>query len=206
MIKEAARVFLEDWFSEHPDTAEFFDEKGMDCLADIVEGAIEQEKDPVSADDVRVESLLGYFLAGAPSQLKSKFPASEFDATKLSDPLRADCKRVIAAALTMEQRRKDLLSDLSRSKISVSALSRATGMARSTLSSNKKLKTQLLSCLVDFMVEHATALERGTTVNPEVDGRVRHRRYHTPLHSEFGFPEHEKVQRARSNRGGPPRL
>ena len=161
MMNETTRIFLEDWFSAHPEDADAFGGDALDRLPDLVAAAMEAAPDggpaEVLPDDVRVTALLTNFRGVVSSRVREKTDgANSVDGMHMSEEELAPFRRVIAAALTLEDRRRALKKGLAATQVSVSSVSRQTGMARSSLSPKK---APAMSCLVDYMKEHADEQE-----------------------------------------------
>lgn len=163
MNDESARIFLEDWFAANLETTDCFSGEALDVLPDIVEAALHGAV-AVSPDDARVTTLLLQFLSAASASVRAKDPKARIDVTRLGDDVKRDCRRVIAAVLTLEERRKGLLERLSATQVSVSSVSRMTGMARSSF---MQARSPLLNCLMEFMAAHAGAPENRSRKTPD---------------------------------------
>jgi len=172
MNEEEVRMFLEDWFLAHSSDADAFGGEALDLLPVIVEAAMQAavRKDGVPAvalDDPRVDTLLTTFLGRLPMMARERDPqGEELDVLGMTKEEKVPLRRVIAAALTLEDRRAVVVGELSRLKVSASSLSRETGMARSTLSQKHSMA---LCCAVEFMREHAEVREGRKKADPDVE-------------------------------------
>ena len=197
MDEEAARRFLEDWFIGNSKDADVFSGEALDLLPAIVgaaldvscKGAVEEgggngEEVAVAAagvpgEDRRVMPLVLRFLSGAQLAMREKeeeyhartgkhLALPPFNANALTPEQLQPLKEVVAAALSMEDRAAVLRKALRGSRVTAVAMADELGVNRSSLTF---VRSPLLSCLVDFMQEHAAEVE-GKAVAPKADAEL----------------------------------
>ena len=197
MNEETTRKYLEDWFIEHPEDAEVFSGEaldrlsaiveaamGMACNGDVEEGSEDGEVTAVAdsgvpGEDRRVMPLVLRFLSGADRAMRGKeeeyyaktgkhLALPPFNPNAMTPEQLRPLKEVVAAALAMEDRDAALRRELRGTGVTAVAMAGFLGVNRSSLTF---VRSPLLSCLVDFMQEHAADVE-GKAVAPKADAEL----------------------------------